>query len=63
MDCFTEKMTNDVDVLYPLSSDFNGDQRKVTYCPGRDGFSREWGQKKIDQWKHYLLLDPLIEQG
>ena len=28
-----------------------------------EGFSREWGQKKIDQWKHYLLLDPLTEQG
>ena len=56
-------MTDDVDVLYSLSSDSNGDQRNVTYRPGREGFSREWGQEKKDQWKHYMLLDPLTEQG
>ena len=56
-------MTNNVDVPYPLSSDVNGDRIKATYRPGREGFNREWRQKKIDQWKHYLLLDPLTQNN
>jgi len=58
-----QTLDDDVDLLYPLSSDFNGKQRYVTYRPRTEDFSPEWGKEKVDELKHYLMLDPLTSQG
>ena len=63
MDVKDKKIRKDTDVLYPLSTDYTGDYKKVTYRPPQEGFDKEWGQHKLDEWKKYLLEDPLTAEG
>ena len=58
-----KKIKNDTDVLYPLSTDYNDGFKKVTYRPPQRGFDPQWGQHKLNNWKEYLLQDPLTAEG
>ena len=63
MDANDKKIKKDTAVLYPLSTDFTGRFKKVTYRPPQRGFNPQWGQHKLDEWKEYLLQDPLTAEG
>ena len=58
-----KQIQKDTQVLYPLSSDFNGLNKKVAYCPSQQGFNAQWGQNKLDEWKNCLLQDPRRAEG
>ena len=53
----------DTDLLVPLSIDYNGTLHSITYRPPSEDFQKDWGQKILDGWREYLLLDPTSETG
>ena len=63
MDDDPNQIQQDTEVLFPLSSDFNGSKKKVTYRPPQKDFNGQWGKVKLDAWATYLLQDPLTPEG
>ena len=63
MDNDPNQIQQDTEVLFPLSSDFNGSKKKVTYRPPQKDFDGQWGKLKLDAWSQYLIQDPLTPNG
>ena len=63
MDDDPSQIQQDSEVLFPLSSDFNGSKKNVTYRPPRKDFDGQWGKLKLHAWAEYLQQDPLTATG
>ena len=56
------KHTEDVELLFLLSLDFNGSKKRVTYRPLEE-FKEDWDRTKSIALKDYLIQNLMSEKG